>query len=247
MEESKANKFSKGMSCWTQKDTQTLSNYTVWQVGMIESYIGKSVLEFGAGEGRIVSELIKKKKFVRYTAIEPAKQFFDQLKRKKLEIEALNMTINQLDSSFENRFDTVISSHVLEHIEDDLSFLKDVDRFLMPGGKLVFMVPAHQFLMSNLDRNIGHYRRYNKRMIVSLAKQIGYSISRLRYDNFVGLFGWFWFCKIRKIHYQQPGKKNKLVKIFSFFDKYFVPVASYIEKFIAPPIGLNLTFILQKK
>jgi hypothetical protein len=34
-------------------------------------------------------------------------------------------------------------------------------RLLNPGGCLIVLAPAHQFLYSPFDRSIGHFRRYN--------------------------------------------------------------------------------------
>lgn len=49
---------------------------------------------------------------------------------------------------------------VLEHIEDDVSFLKMIADHLEPSGKLYLTVPAYQFLWSYDDEYAGHYRRY---------------------------------------------------------------------------------------
>jgi hypothetical protein len=39
---------------------------------------------------------------------------------------------------------------------------------LAPGGKIVVLAPAHQFLFSALDAAVGHYRRYNARSLIAL-------------------------------------------------------------------------------
>ena len=50
---------------------------------------------------------------------------------------------------------------VIEHIEDDLEFLRHIHDLLEPGGMLYLSVPAYNFLWSNADISAGHYRRYN--------------------------------------------------------------------------------------
>ena len=52
--------------------------------------------------------------------------------------------------------------HVLEHISDDIHELKSAMDKLNNNGYLVIMVPAHQNIYSNLDKAVGHYRRYEK-------------------------------------------------------------------------------------
>jgi hypothetical protein len=52
---------------------------------------------------------------------------------------------------------------VVEHIEEDLTFLKTINSFnslLKSGGKLYMTVPAYSFLWSTEDDLAGHYRRY---------------------------------------------------------------------------------------
>jgi SAM-dependent methyltransferase len=49
---------------------------------------------------------------------------------------------------------------VLEHLRDDLEFLGELRRLLMPGGRLYLTVPAYQFLWSSDDDFACHERRY---------------------------------------------------------------------------------------
>ena len=57
---------------------------------------------------------------------------------------------------------------VIEHIESDHAFLIFVHSLLKPGGILYVTVPAHQWLWSLIDDIGGHYRRYNKNMVLNL-------------------------------------------------------------------------------
>ena len=51
--------------------------------------------------------------------------------------------------------------HVLEHIEDDSKEIQEAVKKLNDNGILIIMVPAHQKMYSNLDKLVGHYRRYD--------------------------------------------------------------------------------------
>ena len=55
----------------------------------------------------------------------------------------------------------VILADVLEHIEEDKLFLKDIVYKLNPLSIILVTVPAHQFLWSNHDIILGHKRRYS--------------------------------------------------------------------------------------
>ena len=49
---------------------------------------------------------------------------------------------------------------VVEHIEDDLGFLRHLWDLLEPGGMLYLTVPAYNFLWSHEDVDARHFRRY---------------------------------------------------------------------------------------
>ena len=45
---------------------------------------------------------------------------------------------------------------------------------LEPGGLLVASVPAHQWLFSDFDKSIGHFRRYSRKEIVNTLEDSGF-------------------------------------------------------------------------
>jgi hypothetical protein len=51
---------------------------------------------------------------------------------------------------------------VIEHIEDDVSFLKGVAKRVPAGTKIYISVPALKSLWSSEDEYAGHFRRYNR-------------------------------------------------------------------------------------
>ena len=63
---------------------------------------------------------------------------------------------------------------VVEHVEDDRSFLREVHRLLQPGGMLYLTVPAHGWLWSASDVTAGHYRRYTRTTLNELLRDNGY-------------------------------------------------------------------------
>ena len=54
----------------------------------------------------------------------------------------------------------VVSANLLEHVEDDVSVLREVARILRPGGTAIFVVPTSPGLDDYYDRFLGHVRRY---------------------------------------------------------------------------------------
>jgi 2-polyprenyl-3-methyl-5-hydroxy-6-metoxy-1,4-benzoquinol methylase len=70
---------------------------------------------------------------------------------------------------------------VLEHIKDDIGFLTKINDILAPNGMLYITVPAHQFLWSNEDKRVQHFRRYNLKNLSNKLKSIGFEITYSTY------------------------------------------------------------------
>lgn len=70
---------------------------------------------------------------------------------------------------------------VLEHIENDLDFLKKILWHLETEGILYLTVPAYQFLWSQEDNFAGHYRRYTLKKLTKLLVDSGFEIKYKTY------------------------------------------------------------------
>ena len=57
--------------------------------------------------------------------------------------------------------DAVILPDIIEHIDDDASFLGDIVSNLRVGGVILITVPAYAYLWSTHDVILGHKRRYS--------------------------------------------------------------------------------------
>jgi SAM-dependent methyltransferase len=64
---------------------------------------------------------------------------------------------------------------VIEHIENDLEFLREIWRCLTPGGRLYVTVPAHRWLWSHDDVAAGHYRRYSLESLRRTMETVGFA------------------------------------------------------------------------
>ncbi len=78
-------------------------------------------------------------------------------------------------------FDFVTLLDVIEHIDDDQRFLQHVARFVKPGGYVLITVPAFSWLWSSIDTISGHYRRYCKAELRSLAQKANLKVEKQYY------------------------------------------------------------------
>jgi ubiquinone/menaquinone biosynthesis C-methylase UbiE len=74
----------------------------------------------------------------------------------------------------DDRFDLVVATDVIEHIEDDRRALVELQRVATPGAHLVVTVPAYSWLWSQHDESLHHHRRYTLRRLRSAMAGTGW-------------------------------------------------------------------------
>jgi hypothetical protein len=81
----------------------------------------------------------------------------------------------------------IIMMDVLEHIEHDAPFLNTVLEKLSDNGTLLITVPAFQFLYTEHDAFLSHYRRYNRKQLLHVLYQANVTVERCHYF-YISLF-----------------------------------------------------------
>jgi hypothetical protein len=105
-----------------------------------------------------------------------------------------------------NNVDGVGLFDVIEHVEDDASFLKDISKSCPSKTNIYITVPAYKWLWSDTDDYAGHYRRYNSKMIKTLAKNSGLDIL---YNGYFMFYLPFPILLARNIPYRIRGKREQ--------------------------------------
>lgn len=139
----------------------------------------------------------------------------------------------------ERGFDFIVSSNVLEHIEDDVRALSSCGRLLRPGGVILLLVPAHPFLYSGLDRGLSHHRRYRRKDIVELARRASLQVLRLRHFNPVAALGWWLSGKILRRTLLPEGQ-------VSLYSRFGISVSRFLDVLNPLPFGVSLTAALTR-
>ena len=132
-----------------------------------EEYVAGDVLEVGCGEGRGIHLLMRQARS--FTAVDKIKPVIEQLKKKHQDARLLSMNIPPLSGLQDNAYDLVVSFQVIEHIDDDLLFLKEIHRVLKPGGTALLTTPNRRL---TLTRNPWHVREYLPEELHSLASKV---------------------------------------------------------------------------
>ncbi len=128
-------------------------------------YVKGDLLEVGCGEGRGIDWLLPA--VTSYTAIDKLAPVINMLQQKYPKSKFLSGNIPPLSAFADNSFDTVVSFQVIEHIQDDKLFLKEIHRVLKPGGIALITTPNRPY---SLSRNPWHIREYTAQELTDLAK-----------------------------------------------------------------------------
>jgi SAM-dependent methyltransferase len=222
-----------------EKDLQQMAravNYLNWQFDQIRPFLRGHVLEVGGGIGNFTTRISAV--VTQVTSLEPNHNCFVMLReavRNCPNVRLLESMVEEVPAKVGSgiRFETIVCMNVLEHIQDDGAVTVLFARLLAPGGTLVLMVPAVPWAYGEIDRRLGHFRRYSKRSVRLLCETSGLHPVELHYTNMVGLAGWLWNARVGKRTAQDDGQ-------IAIFDRFLVPVISRLESIVHPPIGQSL-------
>lgn len=70
---------------------------------------------------------------------------------------------------------------VVEHVQEDRLFLRQVFDAMQAGGLAFVTVPAHAWLWSDEDVEAGHFRRYSRESMVSTLSDAGFVVEYITY------------------------------------------------------------------
>jgi len=153
---------------------------------VIAPYINGDVAEVGAGLGG-TTRVFGKVAHRSWTCVEPDPHLADRLRHNIGDVPDARVIVGTLENlPGGSTFDTCLYIDVLEHIEDDTAELRRATARLRPNGKIVVLSPAHQWLYSPFDKQIGHFRRYNRAMLERLHVS-GLTLERVAYLDSTGL------------------------------------------------------------
>jgi SAM-dependent methyltransferase len=209
----------------------TAVNHRRWFIELALPYLGDNPIEIGSGLGDYALEWSER--LPRFTATEADPDRLVLLKERLADRTNVEVRQMLLPTTESGEYSAAVSYNVLEHIEDHATALRSMATLVKPGGKVILIVPAFMFAMSNVDIATGHVRRYTKKSMRAVMAEAGLEIEHLHYANALGLIGYYAATSIFKL----APKEGPMVKIY---DSVVLPVTKAMESVVRPPFGQSV-------
>ncbi len=224
-----------------------VDKYHAWLLSKAQPYLKNRILEIGCGYCNYTKQLADKNKNL-ILAIDISQECIDLCSRefsenKKVQCLRFDFLQNNLEQIKSYYCDSGFCFNVLEHVENDEQFLRNVCEVFESGASFVVIVPSGKKLYGSMDRLAGHCRRYSKKELVNKCEVSGWKVVKVEYFNFIGAIGWFITGRIIRPKSLNDDKVNKQVM---FFEKYVLPVAKFFDIFFKRFFGQSLIIILKK-
>lgn len=205
-----------------------------------------SILDVGCSGGILLDKLIKSG-YINTYGIDISKKAISKCR----ENGHFNVSLqNAITTNFEDKkFDLIIVSDVLEHIEEENSAMQEWNRILKPDGKIIIFVPAFMFLWSNHDVQNQHKRRYTKKAVMSIIKLNKFEIDKISYWNislFIPVLLVRWFQKIIINKNQKVGDLKVLNPLINKALIFLFSIENLLLNVISYPFGVSVYCIAKK-
>ncbi len=216
-------------------------SYNSWIYHQMKPFLKGRILEIGCGIGNLTGFLLNEGEVVASDVVE---NYLVRLKEKFEGHRHLVDTVlwdlrEEPPRQLSSGFDTIVCSNVLEHVEEDDRVLRQCHNLLSARGHLILVVPAMKVLYNELDRSLGHFRRYGREELAQKLNRSGFRVSHLAYFNLLGMFGWFFNGTILRKSLLPKGQ----VRLFN----RWVPFLAMLERILPKWIGQSLLAVGEKR
>ena len=218
----------------------TACNWKSYWSSEIRPFVKGDILEVGAGIGSNTS-FIDPGGPGRRVCLEPDSKLVTELEEKlsqnstKHSYEVICGTLKAVGLQ---QFDTIVYIDVLEHIESDREELEIAASHLRMGGHLIVLSPAHQYLFTPFDAAVGHFRRYNRRMLRSLSPS-NLHIEHIKYLDCAGMLA----STANLLFLRQSMPTHAQLR---FWDDWIIPVSRVADKIGRYSIGKSILGIWRR-
>ncbi len=224
----------------TLQSVKKAKAYHRWLIAKVRPFLGKRILEAGAGIGNLSTFLLNAERLI---LVDRDPRYCEMLQQRFSGRANISVKLADLaDTAFYEHhrhegLDTVFCANVLEHIADDERVLSHFYQVLEEGGRCILIVPAGPRLFGSLDEAVGHFRRYSPHDLLEKVRAAGFEVVHCRRFNRLGSLAWFVSSRVLRRRTLSPHSMKWFSRI--------VPLAKLLD-WVLPIRGMSLIVVGQK-
>ncbi|WP_440647973.1 methyltransferase domain-containing protein [Candidatus Pelagibacter sp. HIMB1521] len=208
-------------------------NFRNYQWSLFGNFVKKNILEVGPGNCVFLKEYYPISNKIHL--YEPSGKIREKLKERTKKFKRVKI-LNKYNTL---KYDTIIYLDVLEHIEKDKKEILNAYKKLKKNGFLIISVPAFQYLFTDYDKKIGHYRRYDKKMF----KEILFDLNIKNYNtSYFDSIGYFLILFSKFLNFSDKVNLESSIKFWNIM----IPLSKILDIFLKLFIGKSLMVIIKK-
>ena len=211
---------------------------------LIKRYEADLIWEIGAGNGDV--SIFLQRHGIPLIAVEPFNSGAVRIARSRILTFVSSLSDLQLPGGVCKNIGVF---DVIEHIEDDKEFLRLLHFSVKDGGLLFVSVPAHQWLFSKFDTDLGHFRRYSKSSLRRILKDVGFEVLEIKYFMKLFVLPALFIRKLMKIGVKKHKLEidDELTEKFGLVNsRFLIKIAKGFDYFLPNTFGLSLLVVAQK-
>jgi hypothetical protein len=202
----------------------TWQYYNLELASFIKKHKNGRIVEIGGGSGKLAFMVKELDRQLEYTVVEP-NPTFDASNQIKIVRSFFTREIGKRLAP-----ETIVLSHVLEHVYDPYAFLSDLNSSLPSGGRFIFGYPNLEYLFNNKFTNainFEHTMLMTDYFVDYFIKLTGFSIiEKTKYLNHS-----YFYC-VEKCSEEKNGTKVELKSMYQYYKNMFIEFINYHSKLV---------------
>lgn len=169
------------------QDTAYLKSQNEKFYSYLPAMKGLKVCEVGIGKGMLIQQILKDKPaaLVGVDISIPYLKYIQEKTQHQVQV----VVGNAENLPFQEEFDVIIASDIIEHVLNVGDFLTSVNRALKPGGTFIVKTPNNEDInayskLRGCQYDFVHLRNFNKSSLKSVLIGAGFEIQKFIYDGF---------------------------------------------------------------
>jgi ubiquinone/menaquinone biosynthesis C-methylase UbiE len=226
-----------------------------WHLGrlkIIQTYVEKAkkdkkkfkIMNVGCGTGGTINMLERYGSVDNVDVSDEAIKFMKKCGYTRLtKVDDIKLPFN------DKTYDMVGAFDVLEHIDKQVAALREWSRVLKDDGAIVVTVPAYQWLWTEHDVSLHHYRRYTTKRLAAAAAEAGLVPQKKSYAIVFSLPLVVGFRYLNKLLGRKNDSETSYVDVPNWINSFFsqlLYVEAKIHNTISLPVGTSVVGIFRK-